>query len=280
MRSFLWWFGVIVGALALAGLVVHGFGLSLASPLAFIVDRYDLVTQTIFAPLAPATNSFGALRYRNGHELQLLAQWKDVFLILWLYFTADIRSAVEQRHWTAALVLLLWGSVVAYAVGIAVAIAPILSDSAASAKVALVAFPAVGVTLHQAGWCLIEAALMRRPGEPIVSRFVMFLRAEVVPIAVGAFLVVVAAGYAQANPPLSSLPQPATAVLLAMFAALALFHLRRGAVYAAPDRTAGESWWRALNRTGSARLAVFILSTLAGTGVLLAIDELLKSASH
>src|SRR6185503_6971923 len=117
------------------------------------------------------------------------------------------------------------------------------------------------------------------PGESALTRFLMFLRAEVLPIVLGASIAVVAAARVPSHSLLSGAPEPAVAVFLAMLAALALFHLWRGAAYASLDRDADQSWWSTFRHSGSARLALFMLTTLAGAALLFAINALvLRSA--
>lgn len=266
MRALLWWLGVIVGAFALAALVRHGLALSLTPRLGATVDAFDSISQAFFAKVYAA---FAAPQDHAG-EFELHPYAKDIFLVLWLFFLADIRGAVEQRRWLVAIMLFVWGTLIALAVSLAVALEPL-----ASPGVALVAFPALGITLHQTGWCLLEAVLGRSPGESAAMRFLIFLRAEVLPIALGASIAVVTASRVPSYPPLSGAPEPAVAVLVAMFAALALFHVWRGAVYASLDRDTDLSWSRAFGGSGSTRLALFMLSTFAGAALFFVIDALL-----
>src|SRR5262245_46933717 len=99
MRSVLWWVGVTVAALALAAVAVHGFGVRLVGVPAALVDTYDFMAQAVFDKSEPwIERHLAALRDWSGRDLQLYPHWKNIFLVMWLYFLADIRSAVEQRR--------------------------------------------------------------------------------------------------------------------------------------------------------------------------------------
>ncbi|MBI1213354.1 MAG: hypothetical protein GC190_17965 [Alphaproteobacteria bacterium] len=271
MGSVLWWTGVVVGALALAALVVHGFGVAVGAPFDGVLDTYELVSQAVFGKFEPAIERWLATTQSEvGHDLLLYPHWKHVFLLLWLYFLADLRSAVEQRKFVVALVLFVWGTLVALIASIGSGTVPLDGSASASLHTVLLAFPVIAVTLHQVAWCLLESFVSRAPGESALVRFVMFLREEVLPIALGGVIAVALCFYSPSIPLLAQSSDPGVALLVASLVALAVFHLWRGGVYAALDRHADEGWWRAVGRTGSARLATFMLAMLAGAGLLFA----------
>src|SRR5262245_31739971 len=119
MRSVLWWVGVTVGAFALAALVVHGFNVRLVGVPGILLDTYDFFTQAIFGKLEPwIARRLAMLNNWAGRDLLLYPHWKNVFLVMWLYFLADIRSAIEQRRPIVAIMLFIWGTIVALVAGI------------------------------------------------------------------------------------------------------------------------------------------------------------------
>jgi hypothetical protein len=271
MRSVLWWIGVTVGALALAALIAHGFGMRMAAPLDSVLDTFDFIMQAVFGKIEPQiARRLARMSAWAGRELHLYPHWRYIFLLMWLFFLADIRSAIEQRRPVLALILFVWGTLVALGAGIGAGTVAVDRNATAASDVLLVAFPALGVTLHQIGWCLLEAVVSRGAGESALVRFGMFVRDEVLPIALGALLSIALATYARSIPLLAQSPEPGLALLVALIATLAFFHLWRGGVYAALDRLPDEPWMHAVSRTGSARLAYFMLSTLAGTALIFA----------
>lgn len=277
MRSVLWWVGVTVGALALAALVVHGFGVHLVGLPGVVVDTYDFFSQAVFGKLELwIERHLTPLRDWAGRDLLLYPHWKNVFLVMWLYFLADIRSAVEQRRPAVAVMLFVWGTIVALVAGIGAGTVPLDANASTRAQLTLLAFPVAGLTVHQIAWCLLEAVASRASDESIGGRFAMFLREEVLPIALGGALALVLCAYAQSIPLLAQTPEAGLALFLTVFTALALFHFWRGGVYAALDRMADEGWWNAVRRTGSARLAFFMLTMLAGAALIFVTDAALK----
>jgi hypothetical protein len=284
MGSVLWWIGVIVGALALAALIVHGFGVTVGPPFGGVLDTYEIASQAVFGKFEPAIERWLAIaQTKVGRQLYLYPHWKHVFLLLWLYFLADLRSAFAQRRFLIALALFVWGTFIAVVASIGAGTVPLDGDAPMSAHTVLVAFPVAAVTLHQMAWCLLEAGATRLPGESNAARFGMYLRRvgmyvvdEVLPIALGSAIAIALCFYAPNIPLLALSSDPGVALLIASLVALAVFHLWRGGVYAAIDRFAEESWWSAVARTNSARLAAFMLTTLAGTAVIFAADAGLK----
>jgi hypothetical protein len=279
MRSVLWWIGVTVGALALAALIAHGFNVRLTGLPGAIVDTYDFMAQAVFGKLEPwLARRLAGLRDLSGRDLHLYPHWKNVFLLMWIFFLADIRSAVEQRRPLLAIVLSVWGTVVALGAGIGAGTVVLDGGATTASDIVLLAFPALGVTLHQAGWCLLEAIVSRSAGESALARFSLFVRDEVLPIALGGLLSILLAAYARSVPLLAQSSEPGLALLVAMIATLAFFHTWRGGVYAALDRLPDERWSHAVSRTGSARLAFFMLSAITGAALIFALDAALKAA--
>jgi hypothetical protein len=277
MGSILWWTGVVVGALALSALIVHGFGIAVGAPFGGLLDTYELISQAVFGKFEPVTEHALTIVQRHlGRQLHLYPHWKHVFLLLWLYFLADLRSAIEQSKWLIAFILFLWGTLVAVIGSIGAGTVPLDGDAPQSAHTVLVAFPVAAVTLHQIAWCLLEAIGSRTPGESASRRFIMFLREEVLPIALGGLVAIALCYYAPRVPLLAQSSDPGVALLIASLVTLAVFHLWRGGVYAALDRHPSENWWRTVSRTGSARLATFMLSTLAGSTLIFAADAAMK----
>jgi hypothetical protein len=277
MGSILWWTGVVVGALALSALIVHGFGVAVGAPFGGVLDTYELISQAVFGKFEPALEHGLRIAQRHtGRELHLYPHWKHVFLLLWLYFLADLRSAIEQSKFVIAIILFLWGTLVALIASVGAGTVPLDGDAPQFAHTVLVAFPVAGVTLHQIAWCLLEAIGSRTPGESAATRFIMFLREEVLPIALGGLIAVALCYEAPSIPLLAQSSDPGVALLIAALVVLAVFHLWRGGVYAALDRHPSESWWRTVSRTGSARLATFMLATLAGSALIFATDAAMK----
>lgn len=279
MGSILWWTGVVVGALALAALIVHGFGVAVGMPFGGVLDTYEIVSQAMFGKFEPAIeHGLALLQNRTGHALHLYPHWKHVFLLLWIYVLADLRSAVEQNKFVTALILFLFGTVVAFIASIGAGTVPLDGEAPASSHTLLLAFPVLGVTLHQVAWCLLESVGSRAAGESAVMRFIMFVREEVVPIALGGATAVALCFYSRSIPLLAQSSDPGVALLVAALVSLAVFHLWRGGVYAALDRHPDENWWRTVARTGSARLAAFMLATLCGAALIFATDAAMKFA--
>ena len=279
MGSILWWTGVVVGALALSALIAHGFAIAVGAPFGGVLDTYEIVSQAVFGKFEPAIERWLAIaQHRTGRELHLYPHWKHIFLLLWLYVLADLRSAIEQSKYLVALLLFMAGTLIALVAGVGAGTVTLDGEAPASSHTVLLAFPVLAVTLHQVAWCLLESIASRTAGESALGRFIMFVREEVLPIALGGLIAVALCFYAPSIPLLAQSSDPGVALLIAALVALAVFHLWRGGVYVALDRHPSENWWHAVSRTGSARLAAFMLATLAGTALIFATDAATKLA--
>lgn len=107
---------LITGALSIIALVRHILRSDFVRPLSLVLDYYHSFLQAILgwadAPLGAAVAKIGSTANVN---MQLYADWKYVFVLMWLYFSSDAKINWYQARKLFALCSSILGLILAVA---------------------------------------------------------------------------------------------------------------------------------------------------------------------
>lgn len=90
MRSTMWWLGLTFGTLSVVMLIKHGFEVNFVASLQIVLDTYDRMKALAFGWLEPSIRDcLVALKERFSVDLNLQPHWRDVAVLMGLYFIRD-----------------------------------------------------------------------------------------------------------------------------------------------------------------------------------------------
>jgi hypothetical protein len=262
---------LIFGALSLALLAKRGFNLGFAAPFEQALKFYEKGLHQLLGWIEPY---WDALLARMGWQLHVHPHWKNILVLMLLYFGVvtkviwpKFRSAKER---VLLFGLTAWGIVLAIIASVAAGTVD-LNDSTTNAIMA--AFPLSAFALYQFAWCGYLATLGRQETWWIRYRAAtrLYIGPRVVAAIVAALALILLSGRI---PILTGLRNPGLALLIGLSVLLAVYWLWtgvEGAVYfhKPPEKT----WWQTFRDmkwrqswavTSNARIGLGMLKCIGG----------------
>ena len=248
-------------------LVKYGItGRDFSLPIEVILSYYDKLTTFLFGWIGESIE----LLLKNIFDIHigLDKHWKDIFVLLWLYFGGDAKNAWggdwEGANKTA-IVRFLFGGVFAL---LGALLAGSIKSYPALYSGFQVLFPSLALVLYRL-WFAYRYALERaREGFERSSEF--WGRASMALEILFVCLPFIVIGFSSANLNwLPTLPNLGLALLTVLIVLLASYHIFKGAFKAQSVRGLNESWFTAFSKQGNTTLGVDIYKVIAGATLFL-----------
>ena len=261
------WFGILTGILSIVSLVQAAFSVGIATPLALMLSFYRDMLQAVLGwadePLSIFTEALGQT---FGFDLSLDANWKALFVLMWLYFSSDARANWEHRR-GFAIFSVLTGGAAALSASLFVGLAETNELSSVLLRGSIPILAILIWEILREVWSTIF--VISTPSMNVVDkdRRVIFRDLATVYAAplliIGAFVVVSAALILPAV--LLNDNLDAGLIMSGIFIVLMAFYwLCRGAYLAVFDRRPGETRKNRFYRSGSTKMGLAVLAAIMG----------------
>ncbi|MFZ1991379.1 MAG: hypothetical protein WAW96_16590 [Alphaproteobacteria bacterium] len=276
------WLGIAAGSLSLVMLINRGIEIGWTAPLQTMLDFYHQLIGYVFnwaeTPLASILARLGAF---FSIDLQLYPHWKDVVVLLWLYFSADSRMYLSGGRILRGMFGLLSGMAIAIISGVASGTVP-LTD--APSNMLMAAFPIAGVIFYELLRYIWAVFFMnpedKRPWWRRLASWMLIPRGPVGLTIIGGIALIIGT---QANriPILRAVSVSGLVVLGTFIVSLALIWISDGFRWARimPDtgERSDESLWQRLVN-GNTLIGLYTLAAVAGAALFIALNAGLKLA--
>lgn len=274
MKSTLWWLGLIFGTLSVVMLIKHGFNYGFVAPLQMVIEFYQQATQVLFGWAEPWIRlQLAAWRDWIGFDLQLHPHWRDVFVLLFIYFGADARTSYAFGNKGSMWFRIILGFVVAAIAAILSGAIPVEPQNP-SHGFAIAAVAIVGMGIFDIFECAWQARWFR---EEVESWWAAFNKRAVELVA--RLTLGLALGFVGLQVPIiQGLANPGLALLGLFVITTALWWIVWGARHANKSRAAGEGWVSGFLRRGGTRVGIAMLGSFIGAALFLLINAGLKLA--
>ncbi len=261
--------GLVTGVLSLVLLVRFAFDTDFVSPLLVILEFYDSLVSLLLIWMDPFLSAV-ARRVSGiiGVDIQIASHWRHIFVLLWLYLTADAWANWSLGRKGFAVFSIVWGGIVAFLIS---AVVGAIELEAASSRLitavgvaGIVAFEGVRIVWSVS---LYSGANGTRAGfsansterlKAIAYYLVNFL----LPVILVGLLTIAVVG------PLIDLWIDTRANGLLAFLCFVLllsgYWMMRGAWIGLVDRGQDETWRSRFSRSGSSRLGIAVFQVIAG----------------
>ena len=141
--------GIFLGAISIFILLHLGLDIGLSAPIAALVEYYDRLVDLCFSWAVPiASHIVSRLNEIFAISLVLDPIWKHFVVLLFLYFSADVRANIEIKRFGLAYVSVVWGVIVGTLGGIA---AGLTAPSAAGFNYLTLIISVVSVVVFELG---------------------------------------------------------------------------------------------------------------------------------
>jgi hypothetical protein len=276
------WLGVVAGALSLVALIERGLKLGFTAPLESMLEFYKHCLGLMLDWAVPYLNA--VLRFSLawiGWKPHLYPHWRDVFVLMWLYFGGDVKSFLARNRPASVLATIGFGGLIALAASVASGV--VMLDDPSMLAIILPIFGFVLYEVGQAAW----AGIFQRPeGKTWLQTF----RFNFVGYALTDMIIGVAAILAAWESRHRGIPNPNLVLLLVFVLALAFRNVGLGAWLAMaenskwfdplPNRPTGSgengAWTNRFFSSATTRLGLLIMSVLAGTTLFVALNAGLR----
>ena len=271
---------VLTGILSLVSLFNAILTLGLAAPLEPILEYYHaLLTALLGWADNPLQKLISSIRDQFGIGVELYPLWKDLFVLLWLYFSSDVKTNWVDRRGFAIMSLLLavpFALVTSHMMGFSFfqnSNTYLLSSIMPVAGIFLFEFiRAFWISIFRLSTPSMDPKNMTRAGI-----FVYCIMQYVLPVAyVAGISTIIVWATERIYPGLWG--ANITPVTLASFILImAFWRIGRGAQLAIHDRANEERFFGRFLRSGSTRLGLALLGVILGLIVFLGLNAGLKS---
>ncbi len=262
-----------MGALSVVMLIKHGVMRSdFVAPLEVILDYYESLTNFLFGwlglYLSAALNSM--LNWVD-YRVDLQRHWKDVFVLLWLYFGGDAKNA-WGGDWVGAkrtaIIRLAVGGAIALLGAVCAGVVPI---GRGWSDVLILFFPVLAIISYRLWFSFRFASERAREG--FVWREQFFTRLAMVrDVALVSVPFVLFGALAHHIAILLALPVPALPLFALLVVVLAAYHLILGAANAGKVRKESETWLQACKGQGNTQLGIAMFQVIFAAVVILLLN--------
>lgn len=248
--------GFLVGVLSIDKILEQALGFGLVTPLQWILDFYAKIVEGSLHWADPYLRDIlNYLKDRIGIHLQLYPHWKYIFVPMWFYFFADVKTMWGNQRKPSAVFFFIWGGLVA------------LTSSVAAGTVALdnksllpMIFPTTGFIIYSivlAAWDAIFHIPEGYTGWKMFRYY--FIAYPLTNILMAVIIIMIGFQMMEIEIPSLSL------VLLIVFViAMAFRNIAVSAVIATVDRAPSESWINRFRAFGTQRHGFFVLAVILG----------------
>ncbi len=265
---------LIFGTLSLVNLIKIGFlNNDFAAPLEVILAYYNNVTSILFGWIRPYLNhAVNWLFSLYGFKVEIYVHWKDVFVLLWLYFGGTARNALKgdwEGAKTTAAIRMLGGGVIAL---IAATLTGTVSTQSSYSDFLLVGIPVLAIVLFRIMFALRFA--WERYNQKGLNFLKEFGKKSVVAThsALLGLPLVLIATFSRYVPQLNNLPIPGLAILTVLVILISTYHLGIGAVETSKKKLDSETWLQAYLKQGQTQLGIATFQVIGGAVFFLLIN--------
>lgn len=271
MRSTLWWLSLIFGTLSVLMLIKNGFEVSFVSSIELILTFSDQLIQVLLGWAEPSIRSVLAeISTWFGWQLQLFPHWREVFILMLLYFSNGARTMwVNGLRWTALFEIAL-GTLLSLLASVGVGLLPVHASQSTAIDLVLIAIPTIAMILYQVcmgAWVATHFARWRDSSQ-WWAHFLENASYTSAPYVIGGLFAMSLCLASDSIPLLREVSNRGLVLLCALTIALALHTLWVGARIGLRSRRADQTAWDAIvaNRN-TIPLGLGILGTMTGAAV-------------
>lgn len=271
------WLGRILATISVVKLIHSGFQIGLGPTLLLVLDHYNKLMSLLFGWLEPYLN--WVLDKLGGFialELDLQAHWREIFIVMMVYFGARLRamaSAGNQVSTSFVISLLAVGLVVALGSSIAAGAIPLSGSRELSLSMLMAACPLMGAFLFDLSENALTstlrrdvmAKLMRRPTVTRAGVFWFLVKKVLFRFGIAALVLlsVLALGSWPASAAMvEAIASPGLAALGMLILLTAGYWLNEGRRTVPIRIEPGERWRHAFFRLGSTRVGMEIVTII------------------
>jgi hypothetical protein len=248
--------GFVVGVLSIDKILEQALGFGLAAPLQWILDFYAKIVEGSLHWADPCLRDIiNYLKDRIGIHLELYPHWKYIFVPMWFYLFADVKTMWGNQRKPSAVFFFIWGGLVA------------LTSSVAAGTTALdnksllpMIFPTTGFIIYSvvlAAWDAIFHIPEGYTGWKMFRYY--FIAFPLTNILMAAIILIV--GFQMTE---IEIPSLSLVLLIVFVVAMAFRNIAVSAVIATVDRAPGESWIHRFRAFGTQRHGFFVLAVIWG----------------
>jgi len=282
-------FGLVLGALSVLRLVEVSFAYEFVPGIAGIINAYERVLKAIVEIelpwwVGPAIDQL--VRWLNGvlgWHLTLFDHWRHVFVLTGVYVFRNIAPPFRNGHIHTGIFNIFWGWLIALGSGIGAGSIDVAGHDALS-NFLVVAIPVAGGFVYETGrgvWGMVfhrktRAAIYAQPVKPPLVYLGDWMR-KVVYRSGGLTLLVVAGLVLGA---FASSPSPGIAMYATTVLLFAMILIGEGLWDTRTlQRKEGERWLEAFGRTYQGGHGLAMLGVFAQAGLVVVVNELLRSSA-
>lgn len=248
--------GFIVAVLSIDELLRQALGLGLAAPLKSVLDFYVKIVEGLFGWADPyLKNFFNYLKDQIGIHLQLYPHWKYIFVPMWFYFFADVKTMWGNQRRPSALFFVVFGGLVALISSVAAGTTPLDTKSLLP-----MIFPTIGFIIYSIVLAVWDGIFHVPEGYTGWKMFRYYGTAyPVANILIAVTILFIVIGFQLTEIQIPSL----SLVLLILFVvAMAFRNIAVCAAIATFDRAPGESWIHRFHAFATQRHGFFVLAVI------------------